>query len=254
MSVKAIERWLRRAMVTLGNVLLKEQSGDKDEGFALLAGSGTPTTASYGDQILATDQNGMAFDADSANYDAAVFVTLDGGTTYKALKLLASPWYAGTVTTPAADSAAGVAAREADDVALKTWVGPFTSPVVPRNVSITFESAWAGGDITITGTDQFGAAQTETIADTLSATVYGSKIFATVTGATNQSSGAGGVNHGATIGWGHKLGVTKAITAVGGIVTCDDASEDVVWDRTRSAFQPTNLPDGSRSYRWAIIG
>jgi len=252
--MNVIERWLRRAFVGLGLVLLKEAAGTADGGFVLLAGSGVPSGATYGGQTLATGQKAIAFNADATSIDAQVYITIDGGTTWTALKPASSAWYTGTVTTPAADSAAGVAAREEDNVALGAWAGPFTSPVVPRNVSITFEAAWAGGDVTVVGTDQFGTAISEVIADSAGSTVYGTKVFATVTGATNELVGAGGVNHGATIGWAHKLGITKAITAVGGQITCDDVDEAAVWDRTYSAFTPTTLPNGAHTFRWAVIG
>ena len=238
--------------IKLASILFSDTEDLNDSrvaGKSVWMGSGEGAPAG----TLGTNIRGIYLREDAADLDTLLYGCVNG--TWTAAKFAASPWYTGTVTTPAADSAAGVAAREEDNLGVGgAWVGPFTSPVVPRNASITFEAAWAGGDVTITGTNQFDAAQTETIADVAGSIVYGSKIFKTITGATNQLNGAGGVNHGATIGWGHKLGVSKAISAVGGIVTCDDADEDVVWDRTYSSFSPTNLPNGARTFRYAVIG
>lgn len=252
MSYRLIERWLKRAFCSLGYVLLKSEDGQADEGFAISAGSGTPTTGTYGGQTLATGQNGLALDADSADYDAAVFVTLDGGITHKAIKLMASAWYTGSVT-PAADSVDGVHAGVAASAA-NAFPGPITAPDVPRALQCVFGVGWDGGNVTVTGTDQFDAALTEafTSPGAGGGTVTGSKAFKTVTAIAKATVGASGAT--CSVGRYHLFGATKAITAVGGLVTCDDANETAVWGRTYSTFSPTTLPNGSHVYRWAVIG
>jgi hypothetical protein len=153
-----------------------------------------------------------------------------------------------TYTAPAAASATGVAAREEDNVAGGVWVGAFTSPAIPRNVTITFEAAWAGGDVTVSGTDQFDAAITEVIADNPGSLVSGVKVFKTVTGAVNQSVGAGGVNHGATIGFGNALGLTYLPSAAVGSLTCDGVGEAATWNATYGSVTPTTAPNAARNY------
>jgi hypothetical protein len=169
-----------------------------------------------------------------------------------ALLVAAVQLHVGQIAAPAADAAAGVAAREEDNLAGGLWVGAFTSPTVPRNATITFEAAWAGGDITLAGTDQFDAPITEVIADVAGALVSGVKVFKTITGATNELVGGGGVGHGATIGWGHKFGVAKVLAAPLGLLSVDNASEVAVWDTTYDAFTPTTLPNAAHNYDWAV--
>ena len=79
--------------------------------------------------------------------------------------------------------------------------GPFTNPTVPSKLSVTFTASWDGGDVTVTGTDVYGAAQSEVFADAAGTTVQGTKVFATVTAATKETP-AGVAGNGASIGIG----------------------------------------------------
>lgn len=148
-----------------------------------------------------------------------------------------------TLAALAADVADGVHASYATGVNVN-FPGPFTSPVKPRNVTCTFSGAYDGGDILITGTDQFDVAQTETIADA-PGLVVGVKIFKTVTAAQQQALGAGGQT--CSIGWGHKIGVNVAPSAPGNLAvgSVTEASE---WDIARSAFIPTTMPNGALDF------
>lgn len=167
-----------------------------------------------------------------------------------AILAASKPIRVGTIADPAADSVNGVHASNGDDV--RPWVAPFASPAVPRNVTVTFGSAWAGGNVTVTGTDQFDAVLTEVIVASPANTVAGVKAFKTVTGITHASAGPGGLNHGASAGWGHKFGVVQHLAAAIGFLTADGANEAATWDATYNAFTPTTLPDGSVDYAWAV--
>lgn len=201
--------------------------------------------------VQVAPKGSLACRRDGTTADLLWYLNTDGSSTWVvAFKPLALAWYSGTVTSPAADSASGVDATGDDSV--QVWPGPFTSPAVPRNVTITFGSAWAGGDVTVTGTDQFDAALTEVITASAGAKVEGLAAFKTVTGISHAAAGAGGLNHGATAGWGHVFGVTKALGLALGVLTEDGANDAALWNATYSTFSPTQLPDGSRTYRWAV--
>lgn len=192
----------------------------------------------------------IAIQRDGATADLLAYINTDGSTAWSVLaKPLSLAWYTGAITNPAADSAAGVHAANGSDV--QTWPGPFTSPVVPRNISITFGALWDGGDVTITGTNQFDAAITEVIADVAGSKVEGVKTFKTVTAITHQLAGAGG-GITATAGWGHKFGIAKTLAAAIGALACDSVTEAAAWDATYNAFIPTTLPDGAHDYTWAV--
>lgn len=251
MSVQAYESNARKAAHFLG-LLLAKALGDtnEDNGIAVLAGSGVPSGATYGGQTLATGQNALAIDADAASIDALIYGTVNGGTAWTAFAPGALKWYSGTISAPATDSTTGVHASNGDDV--RPWAGPYTSPAVPRNVTITFGSAWAGGNVTITGTNQFDAAMTEVIVASAGNTVAGIKAFKTVTSITHASAGPGGLNHGASAGWGHKFGMAKVLSLALGVLTEDGNQDAAAWDATYCAFTPTALPNASRTYRWAV--
>lgn len=194
------------------------------------------------------EANGSIYWYRSATGKADVFWHREGGAWVRIVG--SDAWFTGAVTSPAADSATGIHASNGDDV--RPWAGPYTSPAVPRNVTVTFGSVWAGGDVTVTGTDQFDAAITEVIADVAGSLVAGVKTFKTVTSITHQSAGPGGLNHGASAGWGHKFGVAKTLSLALGVLTEDGNQDAAVWDATYCAFTPTALPNASRTYRWAV--
>lgn len=158
--------------------------------------------------------------------------------------------HVGTITNPVADDASGVHASNDDDT--QVWPGPFTDPAVPRNVSITFGAAWAGGAVTFVGLDQFDAPISEVIGSSPGNLVYGTKVFKEIIAISHAAAGPAGAGHGATAGWGHKFGIAKVLSAAIGILTADGSSEDATWDATYHAFIPTQLPNGAIDFTWAV--
>lgn len=150
------------------------------------------------------------------------------------------------VSAPATASATAVHAAFAGNDASNNFPGPFTNPGVPRNATVTFDAAWDGGDVNVTGTDQFDAAQSELFTSNPGATSVGTKVFKTITAATK--SAVGMAADAASIGTGTKLGAGVNIVSAFGILTVDGAAEAVTVDATNDAFTPTTAPNGARVY------
>lgn len=140
-----------------------------------------------------------------------------------------------------------VAAKAADDVhALyddidAEFPGPFTDPDVARNLRVTFSADWDGGDVTVTGTDQFDAAVSEVFEDVAGTTVVGVKIFKTVTGATKETA-AGVTGDGASIGTGDTLGLPLELADEVGMGFVAAVAEEIVLDDTYHSFVPDTTP------------
>jgi hypothetical protein len=130
--------------------------------------------------------------------------------------------------------------------AANQFVGVFTSPAIPRNLSVTFAAGWQGGDVNVFGINQFGGDISETFLSTPGATVAGVKIFKTVTAAA-KTIVAGTVDT-ASIGQGNKLGVSPKMSAGTGILFTDSAIEAVTIDSANSGFLPTTVPNGVHDY------
>jgi len=146
---------------------------------------------------------------------------------------------------PLAASAAVVHAALAGN-AVVAFPGPFTNPDVPRNITATFATSYDGGNILITGTDQFGVAQTETITASAGSTVAGAKIFATVTAA--QRSAVGATANTVSLGRGTKLGFRDQLSSV--VEFLDGVVEAVTSvDYTYYGFVPGTAPNGTRVYQ-----
>lgn len=84
--------------------------------------------------------------------------------------------------------------------AANDFPGPFTSPDVPRNLTVTFAAGWQGGNVTVVGTDYQGLTISEVFVAAAGTTVVGTKIFKTVVSATKAASA--GTTDTATIGVG----------------------------------------------------
>jgi len=140
-----------------------------------------------------------------------------------------------------------VAAKATDDVhalyddVTAEFPGPFTNPVVPRNLRVTFSADWDGGDVTVTGTDQFDAVVNEVFADVAATTVVGTKIFKTVTGATKETP-AGVTGDGASIGTGDKVGIPIHVYDTVACLQVGTTNEAVTVDATYDGFTPTTTP------------
>lgn len=147
---------------------------------------------------------------------------------------------------PVAPSTTNVHAAYDGDIAVE-FPGPFTNPDVPRTLDIAYVATYDGGDTTVEGTDQFGAAQLEVFTAVAGSTVAGAKIFATVTAATQATVGAASVA--ASIGAGGVLGVTRVLSgSTNNILFADGVSEAGTWDATESSVDPTTAPDGSVNF------
>ena len=149
------------------------------------------------------------------------------------------------VTNAAAASTTAVHANYNADQA-NAFPGAFTNPGVPRNVTVTFNASWDGGDVTVVGTDAMGNAQSEVIADNPGNTVAGAKIFATVTSASKQTVGAAAAP--ASIGTGVILGVAADVQDDFGLLQMDGAAEAVTVSAANNSFAPTTAPNGARDY------
>lgn len=123
--------------------------------------------------------------------------------------------------------------------------GPLTQPDMPRNLSVTFESGWDGGAVTVTGTDQFDTAITESFAYS-AGTVNGTKMFKTVTGVAKATIGV--ATKTASVGTGGILGIPQKAGAVWGVLFADTVAEAVTISTANSSFTPTTAPDGSTTY------
>lgn len=134
------------------------------------------------------------------------------------------------------------------DTAANAFPGPFTNPVIPRNVRCVFGGAWTGGDITVTGTDQDDAATVEVIADNPGNTVQGVCIFKTITAISKELVGVGG--GGVDVQTGQKFGITDTPSAAVGLLTCDGVIEAGTWDIAlhQRGVIPTTASNGAHDY------
>ncbi len=82
MSVSQYERVTRKAGMFLG-LLLATSLGDQDNdsAFAILSGTGVPTSNAYGNQQLGSGQTALFLREDAPTLAEMFYVTLDGGTT-----------------------------------------------------------------------------------------------------------------------------------------------------------------------------
>ncbi len=142
-----------------------------------------------------------------------------------------------------------IAAKDNDIVhalfdGITAFPGPFTNPLSPRNLTVTFSASWDGGDVTVVGTDQFDEEVSETFEDVAATTVAGVKIFKTVTSATKETP-AGVAGAGASIGTGDKIGLLVHIDDEVGQLQVALTPEAVVLDATYHAFTPDTLPSAT---------
>ena len=138
------------------------------------------------------------------------------------------------------------------DSTTAAFPGPFTNPDVPRNLRVVKSALWDGGTVTVVGTDQFDAAQSETFNSTAETTV-GTKIFKTVTGATKGTpSGVAGI--GASIGTGDILGVIGRLSDSVGLGFVSGIGEAVTLDTTLNTVTFTSTPAATTFKLLANLG
>ncbi len=151
---------------------------------------------------------------------------------------------------PSAANATAIHAAFEGNAGSNNYPGPFSNPDVSRTLTVVFAGGWDGGNVTVTGTDQFNAPATEIFNSNPGNTVKGVTAFKTVTSATK---GAVGINPAAaSIGSGDALGLLKALAQPVGVLSMNQENEAAKWDGAKSTVLPkTNMPDGSRHF-WAM--
>lgn len=147
---------------------------------------------------------------------------------------------------PATASATACHASFAGNNASNVFPGAFTNPGHPRNLTVTMAGGWDGGNVIVTGTDQFDAAQSETFTAGSGVTRTGAKIFKTVTSAVKGAVGVSAA--GASIGTGQILGIPLNITA-GGVLFVDATAEVAAFDLDPPSVLPSATANGARVYQ-----
>jgi hypothetical protein len=150
---------------------------------------------------------------------------------------------------PLAASATAVHAAYAGN-AVVAFPGPFTNPDVPRNITATFAASYDGGNILLTGLDQFGVAQTETITANAGNTVAGVKIWSSITAATRSAVGA--TANTVSLGRGTKLGFKDQLSTIVEILDGGTVEAPSSVDYTVYGFVPGTAPNGTHTYQ--LIG
>lgn len=150
------------------------------------------------------------------------------------------------VAAPAAKAAADVHATIAANTSIAPVTTGLTSPVYPRNARVTFLAAWDGGDVVLTGTDQFGVAQTETFTSNPGAVVVGVKVWKTIDSIMHTVVGATANTY--SVGSGDKLGLGMIPSAGFFIGTHDGLTELMTLDAANGGFTPATLPNGAVNY------
>lgn len=153
--------------------------------------------------------------------------------------------------------ASGVAVHAAvQESAVNAFPGPFTQPTIPRNLQCVFDAGWQGGDVTVTGTDQFAAVISEVFTAVAGTTVEGNKVFASITGAAKTTMA--GTTDAVNLQTGTKLGIPVDVADAGILVfSLDptdfappaDCPEAFTLDLTYNSFIPETVPDGAVSYK-----
>jgi hypothetical protein len=145
----------------------------------------------------------------------------------------------------AAKSATAVHAAIRGDTAITAVTTGLTSPAVARNVSSTTGADWDGGNTVVVGTDQFDMAQTETIVNVATTTVYGVRAFKTVTSVSHTVLGvaAGGTNT-YSVGTGDKIGVPFNVVSSTAMLYRAMVLETPTIDVTNDCYTPATAPGG----------
>lgn len=128
--------------------------------------------------------------------------------------------------------------------AANAFPGPITSPAFPKSVRAVFAALYDGGDIYLTGYDQFGRYQTETITAVANSTVEGVNIWKTISSIAKQTVGA--TANTVTMQTGLKVGIPVPLAYAWGMECHAGLAElAAAWDATYHSFTPTTAPDGS---------
>jgi hypothetical protein len=147
---------------------------------------------------------------------------------------------------PAAKAATAVHAAVAGNAVANLFPGPITNPVSARNLSAVAAASYDGGALTIVGTNQFDAAQTEVITPVAASTVYGTKIWKTVTSITKAAVGANAAA--VSVGTGDKIGVLYNVANSTGLMFVGGVLEAATIDPVADAWTATSVPNGALSF------
>ena len=125
------------------------------------------------------------------------------------------------------------------------------TPVTPRNLTVTFDGGWDGGDITISGLDQFGEHIVETFVGAGGVTRTGFFIFRVIGEVTKSAVGAKPAE--VTVGTGAIFGATKKL-ANGTVIVFVDGIPEVpaLVDTSNSTITTTTGPDGNKVFAFLL--
>lgn len=152
----------------------------------------------------------------------------------------ATPQY----VNPVAANNTGVHAAYAGNAA-NDFPGPIgTIESWGRTLQVVFAASWDGGDVIITGTNQFGETISETFTAAAGSTVAGGKVFRTVTSIRKTAVGA--TANTASVGIGTALGVPFQFTR--GMEFIAGVSEACSLNTTYFHFVPGTACNGARDY------
>lgn len=150
------------------------------------------------------------------------------------------------LTTPAASATTGTLASLSGNSATNEFTIS-AQPDVPRNIAIAFAASWDGGDVVLTGTNQFDEEVTETIVAVADSTVVGNVAFKTLTSAVKTAVGADAAA--ATGGRGSKLGLSAVPFTAQGVLFVTGVAEAATFNRQyATVLAGTNVPNGTRTY------
>lgn len=130
-----------------------------------------------------------------------------------------------------------------DNVA--SWGAPVQQPAVPTRIAVVFGKSWAGGDLTVSGTNAAGVTQSEVINVAAGTHVDGVLTHATFSGVTNAAPAGGTVAAwigardtigDATRGLTVRVGRGIRFTSVGGTITIVAGTTNTVADCADPAY------------------
>lgn len=146
---------------------------------------------------------------------------------------------------PVAANSTGIHAAVAANAA-SAFPGPFGSiETWGRTLRYVFAAMWDGGDIVVTGLDQFGRPQSETITSAAGSTVDGLKVFREVTAISHTVVGA--TANTVSVGIGPALGVPFSFQQ--GQEFVDGVAElATALDTINYSFKPATACNGAHDY------
>lgn len=128
-----------------------------------------------------------------------------------------------------------------------------SAPARARNASVVAGATYDGGTVSLTGLNQFGLPQTEDIIPVAGTTVYGTKIWKSVSQVAYPGGGVGThATNTLSIGTGDKIGAlfdvldTMGMGLMQATAGAANTPEAVTVDPTNNAVTFTTVPDGTK--------